>query len=409
MTSVTTKDFISVTIKTYKAFLVRQRPSADLLFAVFIAPAKEVYAWSHADSISLDRSGVQRDLVDSRWKQIGRFFAVSPQNVIPTNVTIAFSEEIPRVDSLEALNGLERGYFLKEESQGIVEISFPESVKETAYIIDGQHRLKGMSSSTDEIIIPVCLLLSASKVERAFQFVTINNKSHKVPTDNLKALISNFANIEGELQKRLRQSSVPVPKLAGAIDFLNENPSSPFYKMVDWVNNRFEDKTPIIAPAALENSLRAVQRSFPEDASDEAEAAELLSGMWTKIFELSEVTRANAEQFPNLLKKPTIQSISEMIVERVRNAYDPAFSDGQSVTTASLSEAAGKLVFGIPAWFWKDDWKLKSLDTSAGRDIIKNDVRDLKKQLFDKKSEQEIRKQLALYRDLSGDSVSASE
>lgn len=409
MTQVITKGFSSVAIKTYKAFLVQQRAKSTLLFAVFVAQAKDVDSWSHADSIKLDRSGVQRALVESRWKQIGRFFSASNENVIPTNVTIAFSEEVSCVNSLDDLSDGKKGYFIDDKGDGLVEISFPDTVKDVAYIIDGQHRLRGMSSFPEPIVIPICLLLSASKVERAFQFVTINNKSHKVPTDNLKALISNFSNIEGELQKRLRQSSISVPKLAGAIDFLNEDATSPFHKMVNWVNNRFEDKKALVAPAALENSIRALQRAFPDEAGDEAEAAELFSDMWTRIFKLTTLTLATAEEQPNLLKKATIQAITEMIVDKVRNDYDPAFSDGESLPSSGLGDAAAKLVVGLPAWFWKEDWELKSLDTSAGRDIIKADLRNLKVQISKQRSESEIKSQLMLYRKPTGEVALAEE
>ncbi|MNC80878.1 hypothetical protein D3C75_1338130 [compost metagenome] len=44
-------------------------------------------------------------------------------------------------------------------------------------------------------------------------------------------------------------------------------------------------------------------------------------------------------------------------------------------------DAADKLIAMIPVEFWQDDWALKSLDTSAGRDIISVSIRELKKQI----------------------------
>jgi hypothetical protein len=155
-------------------------------------------------------------------------------------------------------------YNLEHSSDGLVRITFNDAVKESSFIIDGQHRLRGMALLDYDTPLPVSLFLQLPKLERAFQFVTINNKAHKVPTDNLRALVANFNQIESQLRDRLTQASVTVPKFATAIDVVAANEDSPFYRMIDWPNNRYTDgPAPTIPPSAIENSLRAIIRCAP--------------------------------------------------------------------------------------------------------------------------------------------------
>ncbi len=368
---------------SYSGFLVKQQPDTDSAFLVFIAKAKEISLWAQADNIKLDRGNVQRALVEARWRQVRKFFKSSKNNVIPTSVTIAFDDTIQKLNQIDQLVDEAPGFVLEQGPGDLWTLTFTSAVKSSCFIIDGQHRLKGMSQLDFDIEVPVCLFVKMSKLERAFQFVTINNKSHKVPTDNLKALIANFEQIQSDLRSRLTHASITVPRFATAIDVLNEDEESPFYKMIDWVNNRFPDAKAIVPPTAVENSLKAISRAFPETREDESDALAILYSIWRTIFAPYAVTHETAEHFPNLMLKATIQSLSEMIIEKLKADFDPAFSD--SVITdngASAGQVAAGLIKGLPIQFWQVPWKLKSLDTSAGRDIIQSDIRALKKTLM---------------------------
>lgn len=366
---------------SYTGILVEQCPGAQVKFLVFVADAQDIVAWAEADNIKLDRGNVQRQLVESRWRQIKKFFKASPNNVIPTSVTIALDESVPEVAAVDAL-GDDPGYALTEVGEGMTRITFdPQKVKGAAFIIDGQHRLKGMSTLEFPVKVPVCLFLSLPKVERAFQFVTINNKSHKVPTGNLKALLANFEQIEANLRQRLTQASITAPLYSTAVDVLNEDPESPFHKLVDWVNNRFDDAAPLVPPTALENSLRAIVRAFPETRDDESDALSVLYAIWRAVFAQYGITYLTAAGYPNLILKATIQTISEMVVDKLKSDFDPAFSN-EPVMADNGDKAgvtASNLVQGIPAEFWQEPWTMKSLDTSAGRALIQEGIRELKR------------------------------
>lgn len=374
-----------LSVRKYKGFWVHQRNETTIPFIVLVADAREVAMWSQADDIRIDRGNVQRQLVESRWRQVKKFFNASPEsNVIPTSVTIAFDSTLERAVAETDLSETKAAYYLSDpDAEGMVSVSFPDAVKDSSFIIDGQHRLKGMSEVGSKLIVPVCLFPSLTKLERAFQFVTINNKSHKVPTNNLKALITNFSGIEENLRMRLSQASITAPRFATHVDVMNEDDESPFYRLVDWVNNRHADAKPIIAPAAIENGLKAITDAFPETKNDPADAIVVMSAIWRAIHEAYGITRENIEDYPNLTLKAVIQKLTEMVVEHLRASLDPAFSTGPITAgnASQASDAARKLIALVPAEFWQDSWKLKGLDTSAGREIIGQSFRKLKNEI----------------------------
>jgi hypothetical protein len=84
-------------VNSYRGFWVEQKPDTEIPFLVFVANPKDIVRWAHADDIKIDSGNVQRELVQSRLKQITKFFRASKNNVIPTGVTIAFDESVRRL------------------------------------------------------------------------------------------------------------------------------------------------------------------------------------------------------------------------------------------------------------------------------------------------------------------------
>ncbi len=184
-------------IFSHRGFEVRQTADTSLRFITLIAPAEQVIQWAHADNIEIDREGFQRSLTESRWKQITKFFNSDVNNVIPSSIIIAFDPEVVAVDEVGHLMPDSKQFHLERlDHDKLVRISFGHGVRDSSYIIDGQHRLKGMPVLGFDVSVPVSLFLEMPGLERAFQFITINNKSHRVPTNNIKALIANFEAIE---------------------------------------------------------------------------------------------------------------------------------------------------------------------------------------------------------------------
>lgn len=200
-------------VYTYKCFKIKQRETSDFVFLSFVASAKDVYNWSHADNIEIDKNGIQRMLEKSKWDKITKFFNTHKDNIIPNNVILAFDDEVNEVNELynedKVIDNRSDGYVLNVTTDSdIVELIIDDAIKNNTYIIDGQHRLKGMAEVNENLPVIVSLFINIDKLNRAFQFLTINNKASKVKTDNIKALISNFDKIENTLKDRLATASI---------------------------------------------------------------------------------------------------------------------------------------------------------------------------------------------------------
>lgn len=212
---------------TYKCFKVKQRQESEFIFLSFVAKAKDLYEWSHADNIEIDKNGIQRNLQKSKWDKVTKFFNTHTDNIIPNNVIIAFDDEVREVQEIynpdKVIDNRDNGYTLNDVSDcsEVVQLTVHKEIKNNTYIIDGQHRLKGMSEVSEDLPIVVSLFINIDKLNRAFQFLTINNKASKVKTDNIKALISNFDGIENTLRDRLSTASISAGKFATSIDIVD--------------------------------------------------------------------------------------------------------------------------------------------------------------------------------------------
>ena len=354
----------------YNGFITKQRDDSDIQFITFIANAKEVYTWSHADSISLDKNGIQRDLVTSRWKRIKKYFDTNINNIIPNSVIIAYDISIKDDFKITTLQNC--------TIDNLKQISFNDTVKDQTFIIDGQHRLKGISELDYDVPIIVTMFLGINSLERAFQFITINNKAHKVPTDNIKALISNFDSFEDTLNERLATASISAGKFASLIHIVSEDKESPFYQKIDWPNNRNGQK--LVKPLAIENSLKHILKNFPEfKDSEDDELLDTFYSIWKPIFNHYHITDATFSRYINLYKKATIQALTEFIIDKsidqIIFAPDPSsISKIDIISTFSTT-----FIHSIPEDFWTHEWSYKSLDSQSGRKIIIDDIVTIKK------------------------------
>ena len=367
---------------SYEGFLVKQRLHSSIEFITFIASAKDVYSWSHADSIIIDKKGIQRALVKSRWQKISKFFESNKNNIIPNSVIIACDETVKNKFLISSLNS---------DLPNLKKISFTDEVKENTFIIDGQHRLKGISEyikkteenpsvEAEDIKIVVTLFLGLEKLERAFQFITINNKAHKVPVDNIKALIADFESVEEPLKERLSTASITAGKFSTTIDIFNENKESPFYKLIDWPNNRTGKK--LIKPLAIENSLKSIVKFFPElNLDGEDIVLDIMYKIWNTIKEIYTITDNNIDEFTNLFTKTVIIGLTEFVAEKLSEKIIMNITGAPIDKISTAQEITRGIITGIPKEFWTKTWAYKSLDSQGGRKIIIENIFHIKRNL----------------------------
>lgn len=130
--------------------------------------------------------GVQRRLQVDRINSIKKFIESDSSNYLPN--TVLLSADISKIENSEE-------EFIKYENSEFGEFNFPDNFLFS--IIDGQHRLAGLSIVDEEILneieIPAVILLNVSKPTAAKLFADINGKQRAV---NRSLIYDLYANID---------------------------------------------------------------------------------------------------------------------------------------------------------------------------------------------------------------------
>lgn len=277
--------------RRYFGYLLRQRTHSDVVpFFVFHARIKDIKQWAGIRRIEELPEGTQRVLRETRARAITRFLGSDPINTIPNNILIAFEPDVVNFSSIEPIivdcispieqllngcNGL--------VDWGFLEFSFEMGQEEhlrPALIVDGQHRLFGMSDYADEDLpVTVVSLVGATRQEQAFQFIVVNNKIVKVPTDNVKAILAELDEVE--LQRRLLNAGVKYGDISPVLRDIDDLPSSPFQHLLDWAHNRDGEK--LVSLTAIEQCLRYLRSLFTFFEEDEDSQVQVFLAIWRGV------------------------------------------------------------------------------------------------------------------------------
>lgn len=199
----------------YPAIFSRQRedPRAPV-FACFTAPVGDVHRWTTIDRLSTSGGGHQRVKNPSKVKAIVRFFELDPRNTIPTALTVALrlpDFDVPELNSCAPLR-------------------IPDAEPPAGIVIDGQHRLFGAGDHRKDLPVNIVALINPPDEEIAFQFLVINQKVTKVPTDHLTLLTLQYS--EKALDERLRSARMVLRRHASLVGVVDSSPDSPFVNSV---------------------------------------------------------------------------------------------------------------------------------------------------------------------------------
>jgi len=151
------------------------------ILCIFHAPVAEILAWSDIRRLEDEPGAPQRRMSPAKVKAIRRFLEQDKRNTIPTSVILTLDLPEGSVERIE-------GY----ESFAILTVEVLEGQQKPGLIIDGQHRLLGMNDFSPTTNVNVVAILGANDVEKAFQFLVINNKASKVSLDHIRALALHY-------------------------------------------------------------------------------------------------------------------------------------------------------------------------------------------------------------------------
>lgn len=365
--------------RTYFAGKISQRGKGNAVeFATFIANAKDISKWAGIRRVGEHDKGTQRILKPARAKAIERFLTKDTSNTIPTSIVVAFLPDVVTFTSYQSKlsNCIENIDFTNGAEEridwGAISFEFDPNSKEfqrPALIVDGQHRLRGMESIDEDIPTQVVALLDASAEEQAFQFVVINNKSAKVPTDNVKAIISDVT--ENDLQERLSKAGVNYGDIPAVLRDVNDRSDSPFHNLLDWPLNPDEENR-TIKLNTIESCLRYLRNQIPAvtDHGDDETEKEVFLSIWKAISKQYSMLWKQNEKF---MSKVSINAFNEFVVERLENAWVDETIDLYEME--NIESYVSQLANKITSEFWLKEWNTKLQDNSVVRDLIKNDLR----------------------------------
>jgi DGQHR domain-containing protein len=368
--------------KQYCGIKVRQRMTLGASeFFVFAASAKDVAAWATIDRLEDRAGGIQRRLSPARRRAIKRFFDQDPRNVIPTSIVLAFLPGVARFTNSPLVSD---GLICDNWTGGSLEwgvLTFqydPDCAPSNrpAFVVDGQHRLLGSSDVEEGPFLLISALLDAEPDEQAFQFIVINNKASRVNSDLVRSLIVDFD--ERALQQRLEAARVSLGPQAFLVAIIDDDPESPFYQMIAWERRRGTG-TPAVRPAAIEDSLKYIRHRFPSLDEDQDALIDFFYGLWNGV--RSAYPQLWRETDNRLFDNAGFKAFSEFLTDEIETLTSIDFVDIDEIV--SVAKASETIARQINPEFWLAEWNLKSLDTSSGREIIKDDIKRIRQRRKD--------------------------
>lgn len=346
----------------YSAIFSRQRDGAGPLVASFVAPAGEVVAWAEVDRLKHDGKGQQRLRRESRVRAIARFLQQDERNTIPTSLVVALQ-----------LPGFE-----EPPTGECATIVIPEDVDpRPGLVIDGQHRMYGVSSHDPNLPLNVVALINPEDEEIAFQFLVINGKAAKVPTDHVKLLALRYA--DEDLADRLKAARMVLGRhtFVGIVD---NSPESPFFQSVEWPTEPTDadaDRVNLVRPASIEQSVAAIQRKNLPDLADDDSLIEFFFTLWS----------AAKGRWPglwkpksSLMQKVGLVTLTTFVIEDLVPLADRGDID-LADPDVTRREIEGNILAYLDPEFWEREWAPKSLDTSAGRQLVVDALATMRRNL----------------------------
>ena len=334
----------------FPAFKFRQRGDAAPDLVVFCAPVGKIGEFATVEELTPTTRGPQREQKEARVVAIKKFLDADPKNTIPTALILAFAPGKAR---------------FKSTGGGTLAVDWESGPAAT--IVDGQHRLAGIESYDPMMEVAVVGLLEADQVERAFQFLVINNKSSKVPTTHTKALLAKMK--ATPLAKRLKGARLSFDADGiKDVDLVNSDRESPFYNAVDWTTTPKAGR--LVQATAIELSLSYLSGLQLAEFDDRDVRRSVFLTIWKTV----------KSTWPTLWKKDSrlvskvgIFCLTRFVVDRISQWADSDELDIEVTNLAEIETQTTKILHYMDQRFWTAPWSDKSsggFDTNQGRDRV---------------------------------------
>jgi DGQHR domain-containing protein len=220
---------------TYDCLVLRQGAKSPEV-AVFAIDAYELQELATVSRIADENRGYQRLINPRKLAAIRRYVEI-PEAVLPTGIVLASGEKpgLLRIEGRELVG-----------SSGKIWTARLRIKRDPKYkpllVIDGQHRLYGITSSTlSPYPVPVTVLIGASTLVQMAHFVIINNKATRIETAHLNELrgmmFKSTSTDEEQLKSLLAQLGVASLDSSALVSELN-GPGMVFEGILDFPSNK---------------------------------------------------------------------------------------------------------------------------------------------------------------------------
>jgi DGQHR domain-containing protein len=337
----------------YECLITKQRNANDApTFCLFHAPVGEILEWADIKRLEEEAGAPQRRTSPAKVKAIKRFLDTDPRNTIPTSVILTIDIPLDRIARV-GVNGA--GSF------AIITIEVNPGMAKPGLVIDGQHRLLGMKEYAPETDVNVVAILGASDMEKAFQFLVINNKASKVSMDHIRALALHYE--EAALKTRLETARLTLDPNVGYVGLVNNEDGSPFRNMISWPLTPEANR--IVVPASIEIAIGLIQQQKVRDFASEDVLLEFFYTIWRRIkHRWPDLWEANSR----LLSKVGIICMTQYMTDTLIGSYDLGRLDVSD--PEEVARLVDEVLSNQERKFWMVPWTSTSYDTKVGRALI---------------------------------------
>lgn len=368
---------------TFDCFIIKQTSGPEI--AVMVFDAYTLRDLATVSRLADEEQGYQRIINNRKLAAIKRYVE-SPGAVLPTGIVLATGDKAGYIviEDRKAINGSDKMWAAK------IKVKQAGDYK-PFLVIDGQHRLFGITSSKlSPYPVPATVLLDAPKIVQMANFEVINNKATRIQSahlNELRALMfditpsdtTDLNDLLGQLGAKNLSSSSLVSELNGS--------GMVFEGILDFPSNQ---KAGFVSSTTL---VQCIERSreggflhyFAEEDDDHLTA---YNSLWHGIrlkflkrwkfevelfdqFSRGKLNKAEARRGQCLLHSASIAVLGQIADKELASAtFRPRWMDDPN-QIASLVE--NEIFAAISEKMW-DDKDLQIDNTSKGRQALKSHI-----------------------------------
>ena len=348
----------------YTCLVYKQKETPSVpLFCIFHAPVGEILQWADIKRLDEEDRGPQRRTSTSKVRAISRFMSGDEANTIPTSIVLTLNIDPAMLAIGDTCSIIKILTVDNPEPQAGLQLD--TIIKKPGLVIDGQHRLLGINEFNSSTHVNVVCLLNANDTETAFQFMVINNKASKVSTDHIRALSLQYE--EDELSKRLSVARLTLHPNVGFVGLIDTDENSPFKGMISWPVDQSTSR--IIVPSSIETALSYIQQQKIKQFDSEDILIDFFYAIWNTI---KEKWSTIWEQQYKLLTKIGIVCMTEYMTDSLVASFDLGLIDISNPDDVKIKTE--EFLNKQKREFWTVGWTSTSYDTRAGREMVKESL-----------------------------------